>query len=332
MRELNGLSYAEIGSALTTSEAAARQSVYEARMALRELQGGREMQCEPARQAISEQDGRVLRGRRLRAHLRTCESCRDFRLGISQRRSDLRSLFPLLPGLAASGFLAAVLGEAGSPGGAAATGAAAGSGAGMAGGSALTGSAAVKGASIAAAVVIGAGAADISGVAKLPLAGERGAPATPTVIQGERGHGATGPTKAPGSHAQSAAGVSERPHGGASLGMPGRGQGRSVGRADGADGGRPGSPPRGRPSVDAGQGTLPATSNGTPPAHSQAGGASHGNGNAGASQPHGRSTGAAPGLAHASSNAPTLPDQARGRPGSPPGHASPSAQPHSHSS
>ena len=53
MRELSGLSYSEIGSAFGTSSAAAKQTVYEARSALHEIAGGREMDCEAVRQALS---------------------------------------------------------------------------------------------------------------------------------------------------------------------------------------------------------------------------------------------------------------------------------------
>ncbi len=97
MRELSGLSYAEIGAALNSSEAAARQTVYEARVALRELDLGRAMECDAARRALSERDGRMLRSRRLRAHLRACEPCSDFGAAISQRCSDLQALCPPLP-------------------------------------------------------------------------------------------------------------------------------------------------------------------------------------------------------------------------------------------
>jgi RNA polymerase sigma factor (sigma-70 family) len=315
MRELSGLSYAEIGAALTASEAAARQTVYEARAALRELQGGREMQCESARQAISERDGRVLRGRSLRAHLRTCEPCRNFRMAISQRRSDLRSICPPLPGLAASGLLAAVLGEAGSAGGAAAAGAAAAGGAGVAGGTALAGSAAVKGASIAAALVIAAGAADVSGVANLPLVGDGGAPATSTAGQGASAHetaGATGELSG-----RSRAGRDSGPaHGGASRGKPGRGHRGSAGAGNGGAHGRPASAPHGKPQSTREAGTLPATSRGTPPAHSQAGGAPS-SGRAGASSPHGGPPASRPGPANPSAGSPTPPEQSSGKPDSP---------------
>lgn len=61
MRELNGLDYSEIGAAFSISEAAAKQSVYNARVALGQFAAGRAMNCESARQAVSGRDGRVLR-------------------------------------------------------------------------------------------------------------------------------------------------------------------------------------------------------------------------------------------------------------------------------
>jgi RNA polymerase sigma factor (sigma-70 family) len=318
MRELSGLSYAEIGAALTVSEAAARQAVYEARSSLRELQGGREMQCEAARRAISERDGRVLRGRRVRSHLRTCESCRDFQVAIAQRRSDLRSVCPPMPGLAASGLMATVLREAASVGGVGATGAVTAGSAGVAGGTALTGSAAVKGASIAAAVVIGAGAADMSGVAKLPLVGRSHGPA-PSVVGHDSADQAAGPMSGSTRRDGSAASPSESAHQEASRGNPAQGPpGRSRGRqADRASAAEPS--PHGNARSRGEDGTLPSSSNGTPPAHSHAGGRPRGD--VGPDKGHPHSSGPPPGHANAAANAPAIPDHAAGKPGSPLGHA-----------
>jgi len=169
MRELSGLSYEDIGGALQSSEAAARQTVYEARTALRDLEEGREMECEVVREALSMRDGRRLRGRKLRSHLATCDGCRGFGAAIGQRRDDLQALCPPLPALAASGLLASLVGGS-AAGGAGGTVGATGVGAGAAGmlGGGLAGSAAVKGVSLAAAVALAAGAADIGGVINLP--------------------------------------------------------------------------------------------------------------------------------------------------------------------
>ncbi len=154
MRELNGLSYSDIGTALDTSQGAAKQIVYEARCALHQLEEGREMACKDARRSISARDGRMLRGRKLRAHLRTCDDCRSFRDSIGGRRTDLRALAPPLPAPAAAAILSGVLGGGGGAGGgiAALVGGAA--------GQSVAGSAALKATAIAVATglgIVGAG-------------------------------------------------------------------------------------------------------------------------------------------------------------------------------
>ena len=166
MRELSGLSYGEIAAALSCTAGGARQAVYEARTALRHREEGREMECEQVRLALSDRDGRRLRSRRLRAHLKGCDGCRGFAASISRRRVDLDALFPPLPAAAAGTMLAGLVG--GGSGGAAAGGAAAGGSAAAAAGGGLAASAAVKGASLAAAIALAAGAADVGGLIHLP--------------------------------------------------------------------------------------------------------------------------------------------------------------------
>jgi RNA polymerase sigma factor (sigma-70 family) len=109
MRELSGLLIEEIAQALSVSPGVAKQTVFEARSSLHELGEGRAMECETVRRAISDGDGRVLRARRMRAHLRRCAGCRDFRALIDTRTADLRALVPPLPAAAATATLARVL-------------------------------------------------------------------------------------------------------------------------------------------------------------------------------------------------------------------------------
>jgi RNA polymerase sigma factor (sigma-70 family) len=109
MRELSGLRLQEIAGALSISPAGAKQAMFEARNSLREIAEGREMLCEGMREAISAQDRRVLRGRRIRAHLRACEDCRGFQAAIGDRESDLRLLAPALPGPLAGTILGNLL-------------------------------------------------------------------------------------------------------------------------------------------------------------------------------------------------------------------------------
>jgi len=132
MRELNGLEYAEIAAVFEVAEGAARQAVYEARSMLQEFSEGRAMACVEVRELISARDGRLLRGRKVRAHLRACEPCSEFRAAIGERKAALASVAPpLAPALAIS-MLHNLLSGAGN-GGATAAAAAGGAGASAAG-------------------------------------------------------------------------------------------------------------------------------------------------------------------------------------------------------
>ncbi|HET6864949.1 MAG TPA: sigma-70 family RNA polymerase sigma factor [Solirubrobacteraceae bacterium] len=110
MRELSGLSHEEIALALETSLGAAKQAIYEARRSLFEFAEGRAMRCDEIRQTISDADGRLLRSRRVRAHLRECSGCAAFAAAISTRERELRALVPVLPAAAAAGLLGRVAG------------------------------------------------------------------------------------------------------------------------------------------------------------------------------------------------------------------------------
>lgn len=194
MRELSGLDFDEIGTALETSGAVARQTLYEARQSLRQMEEGREMSCATVTKALSDGDGRVTRRRDVRAHLRACAGCRAFRDEIASRRQDLAALAPL-PLAAAAGMLHGLLGTsqgATSGGGLAALG----------GGAAKTigASAAAKGVATAAVVAaIGVTAADRTGVIHLGLPGEENgkpaqqAPVTPGPASGNRTRSAAAP-------------------------------------------------------------------------------------------------------------------------------------------
>jgi RNA polymerase sigma factor (sigma-70 family) len=183
MRELSGLDFAEIAAALGTSPAVARQTLYEARLSLREMDEGREMSCETVSKALSDGDGRVTRRRDVRAHLRSCASCRHFRTEIEGRKRDLAALSPL-PAAAAAGLLHGLLGGHGGGGGGLA---------GALGGGAAKSigvSAALKGAATVAVVAaIGVTAADRGGLIHLGLPGKAGSAATQSLQPGGTGAG-----------------------------------------------------------------------------------------------------------------------------------------------
>jgi RNA polymerase sigma factor (sigma-70 family) len=119
MRELSGLNFDEIAASLGTSPAVARQTLYEARLSLRQMDEGRGMSCQSVTKALSDGDGRVTRRRDVRAHLRSCAACRDFRDRIRVRERDLGALSPL-PAAGAAALLHGLLGGGSGSGGLAA--------------------------------------------------------------------------------------------------------------------------------------------------------------------------------------------------------------------
>src|SRR3954464_5585106 len=90
MRELADLRYDEIALALETTEGNARQLVFAARAGLRDSRAGRGLPCESVRDQLSLADGRLLRRRSVRAHLRTCDGCREY--ASAMRRQPVRAL------------------------------------------------------------------------------------------------------------------------------------------------------------------------------------------------------------------------------------------------
>jgi RNA polymerase sigma factor (sigma-70 family) len=162
MRELSGLRYREVASALETTEPHARQLVYEARTTLHELAVGRTMECDTVRRSISEADGRVMRGRRIRSHLRSCEGCRTFDEVTRRRRRDLAAFAPPFPAALAAAVLHKALGG-GSGGAAVATssGGSAGLGSVVAGKTVLSTAVAKVAALAVATAAVGTGAAAV---------------------------------------------------------------------------------------------------------------------------------------------------------------------------
>lgn len=169
MRELAGVGFEQIGEAFGTSAAVARQTVYEARLSLRQMEEGREMSCEKVMWQLSEADGRVTRRRDVQAHLRVCRECREFRDSIAERERDLAALAPL-PAVASAGILHALLG-----GGQASASAGLAGAAGAGAGKVVVSSAVVKSvATVAVVATIGASAADRGGLVDLGLPGGKG--------------------------------------------------------------------------------------------------------------------------------------------------------------
>ena len=115
MRELGGLSIQEIAGALQTNPGAAKQAIYEARAGLHEMAEGRAMECAEVRKSLSDADGRRLRGRQMRAHLRACPGCTDFRSAIAVRTAELHAI-PVLPLVGGGALLSGIFGGGGGGG------------------------------------------------------------------------------------------------------------------------------------------------------------------------------------------------------------------------
>jgi RNA polymerase sigma factor (sigma-70 family) len=119
LRELSGLSHVEIAGALDATPQLVKQLIFQARTALMQAREGREMECADVRRVLSDGDGRVLRGTRIRAHLRCCPPCRRFREDLERRPQALAQLAPPLPPAAAAALLERLLPAAAGAGGAA---------------------------------------------------------------------------------------------------------------------------------------------------------------------------------------------------------------------
>ena len=307
MRELSGLSYDEIGTAFDSSPAAAKQSVYEAREALHQLAEGRAMDCDAAHRLISANDRRILRGRKLRAHLRSCDGCRGFERALNTRGADLALLAPPLASPAAAALLEGIVGGGGGgwTGGGllgVLTGAA---------GNTAAGSAALKATTAAVTVAVGIGAyeaadhvgkgssaggspassssgsvaepADAGGGGSSAAAGDGGVGAASTAgtAKGDRGGASAGGDGSrsqsgsqPSGHGGKSPALTPPGHGGSPPGLADKGGG-PPGLGGGAPPGQGGSPPGlgggappGQGGTPPGQGgTPPGLGGGTPPAH-----------------------------------------------------------------
>jgi RNA polymerase sigma factor (sigma-70 family) len=132
MRELGGMSYAEIAAALAVSIAAVKSLLVRARVGLAQAAEARETSCTQIREdLIGSHDRGVKASGMARRHMRDCAGCREFR---GRLRGTSRQFAALTPAIGPVGLLAKLLGFGGGAGG----GAAAGGGVAAAGGAAGT--------------------------------------------------------------------------------------------------------------------------------------------------------------------------------------------------
>jgi hypothetical protein len=162
MRELDGLSYAELADALDTSVPAIKSLLVRARIGLVEAGEARDAACVDIRSDLVRAHGRGVRASgRSRRHLRDCDGCREYRQALRGVDEGLAALLPGGPGPLAT--FAKLLGIGGASSGAAAgAGAGAGGTAAVAGGAtAATATATKVVAIVCCAAVVGGGAAEV---------------------------------------------------------------------------------------------------------------------------------------------------------------------------
>jgi RNA polymerase sigma factor (sigma-70 family) len=146
MRELEGLSYADLAEALEVSVPAVKSLLVRARMGLVEAAEARDTACSEIRHDLTLAHGRGVRATgRARRHLRDCAGCREYRRDLRRVQRSFASLVPVAAG--PLGLLAKLgIGGGGAGGGAgAATGGGAVAGGGMAAGGGVAASGTIAG-------------------------------------------------------------------------------------------------------------------------------------------------------------------------------------------
>ena len=155
MREIDGMSYAELAGALDVTVPAVKSLLVRARVGLVEAQESRDADCgEIRRDLMASYDRGVKASGRARRHMRECAGCREYRHALRGVRRSFAALTPVGAGPAA--LLAKLIGAGGAGGGAAAAGGG-GSGAALVGGAATA--TACKVAAVVCATAITAGGA-----------------------------------------------------------------------------------------------------------------------------------------------------------------------------
>jgi RNA polymerase sigma factor (sigma-70 family) len=125
MREIDGMSYADLAAALDVTVPAVKSLLVRARVGLVEAAEARDADCCEIRDDLmASYDRGVKASGRARKHMRACAGCREYRQALRGMRRSFAALTPVSAGL--FGSIAASLGAGG--GGAAAGGAAAGGG------------------------------------------------------------------------------------------------------------------------------------------------------------------------------------------------------------
>jgi RNA polymerase sigma factor (sigma-70 family) len=189
MREMDGLSYAELAGALDVTVPAVKSLLVRARVGLVEAQESRDADCaEIRRDMLASYDRGVKASGRARRHMRECAGCREYRGALRGMRRSFAALTPAGP----AALLAKLVGFGGAGGGTAAAAGGGGGGAVIAGGAAT----ACKVAAVVCATALTAGGAvEVRKLATEP-SGKASKPAAERSGAGAAGAAATAATAA----------------------------------------------------------------------------------------------------------------------------------------
>jgi RNA polymerase sigma factor (sigma-70 family) len=127
MREMDGMTYADLAVALDVTVPAVKSLLVRARIGLVEAAEARDADCSEIRADLMRSyDKGVKASGRARKHMRSCDGCREYRVALRGVRRSFAALTPV--GLGPIALVAKLIGFGGSAGGAAASSAAAGGG------------------------------------------------------------------------------------------------------------------------------------------------------------------------------------------------------------
>ena len=194
MREIDGMSYADLATALDVTVPAVKSLLVRARLGLVEAAEARSTDCAVIREdLVAAYDRGVKASGRARRHMKECEGCREYRSALRGVRSSFAALTPGAGAAALAAKLFGIGGGSAAAGGAAATG----------GGAAATGAAAVGGATACkVAAVVCAAALTAGGTVEVNKMAHHTAPAKQRAAAGRRPRGheplaAAAPRRAP---------------------------------------------------------------------------------------------------------------------------------------
>ena len=185
MREIDGMSYADLATALDVTVPAVKSLLVRARLGLVEAAEARSTDCAVIREdLVAAYDRGVKASGRARRHMKECAGCREYRSALRGVRSSFAALTPGAGAAALAAKLFGIGGGSAAAGGAAATG----------GGAAATGAAAVGGATACkVAAVVCAAALTAGGTVEVNKMAHNSAPAKQRAAQAAA-HAVTNPS------------------------------------------------------------------------------------------------------------------------------------------